>query len=203
MPVIQLKLQRRVMVGHGIVVVMVCHGGDLSKSSQLLSPCNRAQATGLAWPSAASGPGVRWWVKNSRELHPMYQFMSSARRWNFKLQLSKCSHFVSVAWKNHLRLSNFWVTGSGMKHDELWSSGLTSHKSTWPQSDSGPQSDKAWLKDDVVTMLREICQQVSVQCRKHFSLFVKWLELDLDRRPSGNFRYHLIWWDLVVFRMDC
>ena len=47
------------MVGHGIVVVMVCHGGDLSKSSQLLSPCNRAQATGLAWPSAAGGPGVR------------------------------------------------------------------------------------------------------------------------------------------------
>lgn len=42
------------MVGHDTLVVMVPHGGDLSKYSPLLSPCNRAQARGLAWPIASS-----------------------------------------------------------------------------------------------------------------------------------------------------
>lgn len=41
------------MVGHDTLVVMVRHGGDLSKYSPLLSPCNRAQARGLAWPIAS------------------------------------------------------------------------------------------------------------------------------------------------------
>lgn len=79
------------MVGHDTIVVMVRHGGDLSKYSPLLSPCNRAQARGLAWP--IPGAVARSTVGTS----------------NFNCPNAPTS-LVFLAWKNHLRLSKFWVT---------------------------------------------------------------------------------------------